>query len=73
MSPQCNPQSAQGPPGLQPASIRNAPCVKCKLASGIRTWNCADPGKASNLVPEAREGGVLRNLLWRFRIRRRIV
>eukprot|EP00969_Alexandrium_andersonii_P363704 15462521-Alexandrium_andersonii.AAC.1 len=37
---------------LQSASIHNPPCVRCKIASGVRTWNCAGPGAASNLSPE---------------------
>eukprot|EP00969_Alexandrium_andersonii_P367741 15471357-Alexandrium_andersonii.AAC.1 len=30
---------------------------KCKIASGVRSLSCADPGKTSKLVPEA-PGGV---------------
>eukprot|EP00969_Alexandrium_andersonii_P349784 15431835-Alexandrium_andersonii.AAC.1 len=54
--PNCNPQSAEGPPVLQSASIHNPPRVKHKIAAGVRTWTCAVPGTASHLVPEAREG-----------------
>eukprot|EP00969_Alexandrium_andersonii_P019515 851353-Alexandrium_andersonii.AAC.1 len=41
--PKCNLQSAQGPPVLQSASIRNPSHVTCKIASGVRTWNCVGP------------------------------
>eukprot|EP00969_Alexandrium_andersonii_P225917 9976259-Alexandrium_andersonii.AAC.1 len=34
----------------QSASIRNQPCGTCTIASGIRTWNRADPGTASRSV-----------------------
>eukprot|EP00969_Alexandrium_andersonii_P096447 4258241-Alexandrium_andersonii.AAC.1 len=34
------------------SAIRNPPYVTCKIASGIRTWNCAGPGKASKSAPE---------------------
>eukprot|EP00969_Alexandrium_andersonii_P145358 6429184-Alexandrium_andersonii.AAC.1 len=30
---------------------------KRKHVSGVQSWNCADPGKTSKLVPEAPEGG----------------
>eukprot|EP00969_Alexandrium_andersonii_P307259 13581908-Alexandrium_andersonii.AAC.1 len=53
--PKCNPQCAQGPPALQSAPTRNPPFGKRKIASGARTWNCAGPGVASKLVPEAPE------------------
>eukprot|EP00969_Alexandrium_andersonii_P105206 4642213-Alexandrium_andersonii.AAC.1 len=66
-----DPQSVQGPPGPQPARIRNPPCGKCKIASGIRSSNCAGPGTASKRVPEAPEGCVLRHFLRRSRIRPR--
>eukprot|EP00969_Alexandrium_andersonii_P244007 10781236-Alexandrium_andersonii.AAC.1 len=32
----CNPQSAQGLPVLQSASLRSPPCGACNVASGIR-------------------------------------
>eukprot|EP00969_Alexandrium_andersonii_P348113 15393092-Alexandrium_andersonii.AAC.1 len=32
------------------APLRNPPCVNCKLASGVRTWNCAGPGMGSKPV-----------------------
>eukprot|EP00969_Alexandrium_andersonii_P120240 5315879-Alexandrium_andersonii.AAC.1 len=32
-----------------------------KIAAGARTWNCAGPGTASTLIPEAHEGCVLRS------------
>eukprot|EP00969_Alexandrium_andersonii_P047771 2096636-Alexandrium_andersonii.AAC.1 len=37
-------------------------CIRdsAKLASGFRTWNCAGPEAASNLVPEAPEGWIFR-------------
>eukprot|EP00969_Alexandrium_andersonii_P142142 6284268-Alexandrium_andersonii.AAC.1 len=41
---------------------------KCKLGSGVRTWNCAGPGTASNLVLEASDGCILRRCPCRFRI-----
>eukprot|EP00969_Alexandrium_andersonii_P084058 3708261-Alexandrium_andersonii.AAC.1 len=54
--PTCNPQSAQCSPVLPSASIRNAPSVHRTIAPGVRTWNCAGPGTASNWVPEAPDG-----------------
>eukprot|EP00969_Alexandrium_andersonii_P352378 15437542-Alexandrium_andersonii.AAC.1 len=50
-----SPCQLQGSSGLQPASICNPPCIKCKIASGVRTWNCAGRGLASKCVPEAPE------------------
>eukprot|EP00969_Alexandrium_andersonii_P123811 5471725-Alexandrium_andersonii.AAC.1 len=41
------------------------------VALGGRSWNCAGPGTASELVPEAPEGCALRHFSRRFRIRRR--
>eukprot|EP00969_Alexandrium_andersonii_P069295 3057027-Alexandrium_andersonii.AAC.1 len=58
--PTCHPQSAHGLSVQQSASIHNPPCGPCKTASGVRSWNCADPRSASKLVPEAPEGRVLR-------------
>eukprot|EP00969_Alexandrium_andersonii_P156224 6906925-Alexandrium_andersonii.AAC.1 len=52
---------------MQSAPIRNPPCVKCKLASGVRTWNCAGPG-TSKLATEAPEGCVPRRVSRKFRI-----
>eukprot|EP00969_Alexandrium_andersonii_P092804 4096121-Alexandrium_andersonii.AAC.1 len=46
-SPQCNRQSAQGPSGLQSAAIHNPPCLKRKIASGVRSLNCASRRTAS--------------------------
>eukprot|EP00969_Alexandrium_andersonii_P089406 3946423-Alexandrium_andersonii.AAC.1 len=46
--PKCNPQSAQCSSVAQSAPIRDPPCGTCKIDSGVRTWNCAGPGKASN-------------------------
>eukprot|EP00969_Alexandrium_andersonii_P122722 5424726-Alexandrium_andersonii.AAC.1 len=46
-APKCNPEFAQFPSGLQSASIRNPPCLKCTIAARVRTWNCAGPGTAS--------------------------
>eukprot|EP00969_Alexandrium_andersonii_P082763 3649222-Alexandrium_andersonii.AAC.1 len=63
----CNPQSAQGPSVLQSASIRNPPCGQLNIASSARSLNCAGPGTASKLVPEALEGCVLRRFSRRFR------
>eukprot|EP00969_Alexandrium_andersonii_P060619 2669533-Alexandrium_andersonii.AAC.1 len=40
-------RSAQGPSVLQSASIRHLPCRNSKIASGVRTWNCAGPRAAS--------------------------
>eukprot|EP00969_Alexandrium_andersonii_P350675 15433712-Alexandrium_andersonii.AAC.1 len=31
------------------------PCLKCNIASGVRTWNYAGPGAASKSVPAAPE------------------
>eukprot|EP00969_Alexandrium_andersonii_P259163 11459194-Alexandrium_andersonii.AAC.1 len=53
---QCNPQTAQGLSVLQSASIRSPPCTECKIASGVRTCNCAGPGTASELAPGALKG-----------------
>eukprot|EP00969_Alexandrium_andersonii_P241611 10668816-Alexandrium_andersonii.AAC.1 len=39
--PKCNPQSAQGPSRLHPASISTSPSVQCNIASGIRSLSCA--------------------------------
>eukprot|EP00969_Alexandrium_andersonii_P210392 9293866-Alexandrium_andersonii.AAC.1 len=51
----------------QSASIRKPPCVACNIASGVRAWNCAGPGTASKLGPEAPEGCALRHFGRRFR------
>eukprot|EP00969_Alexandrium_andersonii_P372188 15481172-Alexandrium_andersonii.AAC.1 len=53
---------------LQSAPIRNPPCVKCKIASGVHTWSCAGPKTTSNLLPEAPEGCALRCFSRRSRI-----
>eukprot|EP00969_Alexandrium_andersonii_P218780 9663009-Alexandrium_andersonii.AAC.1 len=45
--PKCNPQSAQGPSGLQSALIRNLPLRKRAIDSGIRHLNGAGPRTAS--------------------------
>eukprot|EP00969_Alexandrium_andersonii_P361480 15457658-Alexandrium_andersonii.AAC.1 len=55
--PKCHLQSAQGPSVLQSAPIRHPPCGK--ITSGIRSLNCAAPGMASKLVPEAPDGRLL--------------
>eukprot|EP00969_Alexandrium_andersonii_P093470 4128088-Alexandrium_andersonii.AAC.1 len=34
-------------------------CRTCNIASGVRSLNCAGPGAASKLIPEAPEGSVL--------------
>eukprot|EP00969_Alexandrium_andersonii_P276928 12240755-Alexandrium_andersonii.AAC.1 len=36
--------------------IRDRPCAKRKIASGVRTWNCAGPTTASKLILEAPRG-----------------
>eukprot|EP00969_Alexandrium_andersonii_P328165 14501136-Alexandrium_andersonii.AAC.1 len=56
MYPECDLQSAQGPPVLQSASIRSPPSGTCKAASGVRNSNCAGPKMASRLVPKAPKG-----------------
>eukprot|EP00969_Alexandrium_andersonii_P353398 15439808-Alexandrium_andersonii.AAC.1 len=43
-------------PVLQFASIRDLPCGKCNIASGVRTWNCVGPGTASNWHPKLPRG-----------------
>eukprot|EP00969_Alexandrium_andersonii_P069362 3059303-Alexandrium_andersonii.AAC.1 len=48
----CNPQSPQGSSALRSASIRNPACGTCKIASSVRTWNCAGPRTASNSAPD---------------------
>eukprot|EP00969_Alexandrium_andersonii_P309172 13662696-Alexandrium_andersonii.AAC.1 len=35
---------------------------------GVRTWNCAGPGTASKLAPEAPKGCILRQFSRRSRI-----
>eukprot|EP00969_Alexandrium_andersonii_P225274 9949921-Alexandrium_andersonii.AAC.1 len=35
--------------------LRRPPLRKCKMASGVRSLNCAGPGKASNSIPGALE------------------
>eukprot|EP00969_Alexandrium_andersonii_P359601 15453569-Alexandrium_andersonii.AAC.1 len=51
-NPKRTPQSAQGPSVLQSAPIRNPPFRTCKIASSVRTWNCAGPGTASRVGPK---------------------
>eukprot|EP00969_Alexandrium_andersonii_P254961 11271279-Alexandrium_andersonii.AAC.1 len=35
-------------------------CIRdSTIASGVQTWNCADPGKPSKLAPGAPEGCAL--------------
>eukprot|EP00969_Alexandrium_andersonii_P336433 14871500-Alexandrium_andersonii.AAC.1 len=41
-------------------SIVQSISEKYRSLPGIRTWNCAGPGAASKLLPEAPEGCVLR-------------
>eukprot|EP00969_Alexandrium_andersonii_P048137 2112742-Alexandrium_andersonii.AAC.1 len=38
---------------LQSASIRNSPCRKCEIVSGVRSVNCVGPGMDPNLSPRA--------------------
>eukprot|EP00969_Alexandrium_andersonii_P340610 15055417-Alexandrium_andersonii.AAC.1 len=53
--PKCNPQSAPSPTVLQSASLRNLQCRICKIASGVRSMNCAGPRTTSKLVTRAPE------------------
>eukprot|EP00969_Alexandrium_andersonii_P236541 10442407-Alexandrium_andersonii.AAC.1 len=40
--------------------IRDSPpCVHCRIASCVRIWNCADPGKASKFAPKPPWGCLL--------------
>eukprot|EP00969_Alexandrium_andersonii_P370027 15476396-Alexandrium_andersonii.AAC.1 len=39
------------------ASIRNPPCGKRKIPSGVRNWNCAGPGNDHKIGPRS-SGGV---------------
>eukprot|EP00969_Alexandrium_andersonii_P130416 5766926-Alexandrium_andersonii.AAC.1 len=55
----------------QSASIRNPPCGAYDIASGGQPWNCAGPGTASKLAPEAPKGCAMRHVSRRFRSRRR--
>eukprot|EP00969_Alexandrium_andersonii_P356467 15446607-Alexandrium_andersonii.AAC.1 len=53
-------QSAiRNPPKTRPCcnrpQFRNPPCVKCNIASGVRSWNCTGPGTAPKLVHAAPE------------------
>eukprot|EP00969_Alexandrium_andersonii_P024308 1060462-Alexandrium_andersonii.AAC.1 len=41
---------------LQCASIRNPPCGKCNIASGVRSLNCAGRGAASTWYPKLSRG-----------------
>eukprot|EP00969_Alexandrium_andersonii_P053594 2357636-Alexandrium_andersonii.AAC.1 len=46
--------------------LADAPCRKCKIASGVRSLSCAGPDKPSKSVPEVLEGCVLRCCARRF-------
>eukprot|EP00969_Alexandrium_andersonii_P352049 15436809-Alexandrium_andersonii.AAC.1 len=68
--PKCNPQSAQCPSVLQSAST-GSPRSKHPTSLQAFGLNCAGPRRASEWVPEAPEGCILRRFSRRFRIRAR--
>eukprot|EP00969_Alexandrium_andersonii_P019368 845625-Alexandrium_andersonii.AAC.1 len=41
-----------------PPPIRNPPCGKHNIASGVRTWNCAGTSAASNWSPKLPRGAL---------------